>query len=108
MARNAPGRLRFVALFCLATCTVGYLMVLGGESVPRPAGRGTFDFIVLLAMPLATLVASVALPLIILFAAFWPFRSTDRKWEDPGCCRVGRCSCSARRAPGVRLVRGQP
>lgn len=84
MARNAPGRLRFVALFCLATCTVGYLMVLGGESVPRPAGRGTFDFIVVLATLLATLIASVALPLVILLAAFWPFRSTDRKWEDPG------------------------
>lgn len=51
--RSAPTSARVVALFALFALTFSYVMVVGGESVPRPTGRGTLSFFALVVMLLA-------------------------------------------------------
>jgi hypothetical protein len=67
--RSAPTPARVVALIALACLTFSYLLVLGGESAPRPTDRSGishFTFVVLL---LAVFVAAAALPAFVVGAA---------------------------------------
>jgi Zn-dependent protease with chaperone function len=67
--RSAPTHARFVALIALACLTFSYLMVLGGESAPRPTGRSALGFFTFVVMLLAVLAAATALPILIVGAA---------------------------------------
>jgi Zn-dependent protease with chaperone function len=67
-ARASPTRASFLLLLALAPLTFSYLLVLGGESIPRPIGPGLVSFFTVVVMLLAVLAAAAALPAIILVA----------------------------------------
>jgi Zn-dependent protease with chaperone function len=69
MARSAPTHARFVALIALTCLTFSYLLVLGGESAPRPTGRSTLSFFTFVVGLFAVLGGAAALPALIVGAA---------------------------------------
>jgi len=68
-AGSAPTRARLLAVLALACLSFSYLLVLGGESTPRPAGRSAVQFFTLLVTLLGIVTAATALPAVILAAA---------------------------------------
>jgi Zn-dependent protease with chaperone function len=70
-ARRGATRVRFLTLLALVFLTFSYLLVLGGESIPRASRRSTLEFISLIFALLGILAASIALPLVIVAAGLW-------------------------------------
>ena len=66
---TAPTRARVLAVLALACLSFSYLLVLGGESTPRPAPRSAVGFFTLLVMLLGIVTAAAALLAVILAGA---------------------------------------
>jgi hypothetical protein len=60
-----------VTLVVLGCLTFSYLLVLGGESTPRPDDRTALNFFALVVMLLGIGTAAAGLPVAILAAALW-------------------------------------
>lgn len=70
-ARGTPTPARFLALLGCLLLTFSYLMVLGGESTPRPAARGVPELIIFLLTVFGIIAAALALPALIMVGALW-------------------------------------
>lgn len=81
--RESPRPRRFVTLLALAILTFSFLMILGGESAPRPARRDTFGFILFIAEILGILAASVAVPSMLLAGALRRSNAEPRRTNSP-------------------------
>ena len=75
--RGAPTRLGSWGLLALGNLMFCYLLILGGESIPRPATRDALGFITLVVILLGIVVAAVALPVLLIVAALRRQRGLD-------------------------------
>ena len=77
LARSAPTHRRLLAVIALACVTFSYLLVLGGESTPRPISRSPLSFFTLAVRLLAVLAVAAAVPTLVLVSALRSGRTRD-------------------------------